>query len=182
MRAGLRRRLPDIGAWLVLALATLIVCWPLGLTNRILAGIDAFTYFTPYWAHRMEALRGGHIPLWNPYLFSGVPFLANIQAAVLYPLHWPLSWLEPERALVWSALLHAWLAAGFTYVLATRSLRVRPARRGAGRADVRAGRLHARAGGEHQPAERAGVAARDAAGCTTRRCAARTRGKRRAAG
>ena len=75
-------------------LATLVVCWPLGLTNRILAGVDAFTYFTPYWAHRMEAFRAGQVPLWNPYLFSGAPFLANIQAAVLYPLHWPLSWLR----------------------------------------------------------------------------------------
>ncbi len=123
MKAGLRRRLPDIAAWLGLGLATLVVCWPLGLTNRILAGVDAFTYFTPYWAHRMEAFRAGQVPLWNPYLFSGAPFLANIQAAVLYPLHWPLSWLRAEQALVWSALLHVWLAAGFTYTLATRSLR-----------------------------------------------------------
>lgn len=119
------RRCPwlrDLGAWGGLALATLVIFWPLGLTNRIVAGIDAFTYFTPYWAHRMEAFRAGVTPLWNPYLFTGVPFLANIQAAVLYPLHWPLSWLRPEQALVWSAILHAWLAAGFTYVLGRRSL------------------------------------------------------------
>ena len=107
-----------------LAFAVFAVSWPLGLTNRILAGIDAFTYFTPYWSHRIEAFRQGAIPLWNPYLFSGAPFLANIQAAVLYPLHWPLSWLPPEQALVWSALLHLWLAATFTYILARRSLRV----------------------------------------------------------
>ena len=62
------------------------------------------------------------MPLWNPYLFLGVPFLANPQAAVLYPLHWPLSWLRPEQALIWSALLHVWLAAGFTYTFARRSL------------------------------------------------------------
>jgi len=125
------RRFPwlrDLGAWGALALATLVVFWPLGLTNRIVAGIDAFTYFTPYWTHRMEALRAGMTPLWNPYLFTGAPFLANIQAAVLYPLHWPLSWLRPEQALVWSAILHAWLAAGFTYLLGRRSLGVsRPA-------------------------------------------------------
>ncbi len=116
-----RPRLADLAAWLALALATFVVCWPLGLTNRILAGVDAFTYFAPYWDFRMAALRAGQIPLWNPYLFLGVPFLANPQAAVLYPLHWPLSWLTPEQALVWSALLHVWLAAGFTYVLARRS-------------------------------------------------------------
>lgn len=116
-----QRGIADLGAWLMLALAALIILWPLGLTNRILAGVDAFTYFAPYWDYRMAALRGGQIPLWNPYLFLGVPFLANPQAAVLYPLHWPLSWLTPEQALVWSALLHAWLASGFTYMLARRS-------------------------------------------------------------
>ncbi len=98
--------------------------WPLGLTNRVLAGVDALTYFTPYWAYRMAELRAGHLPLWNPYLFTGVPFLANPQAAVLYPLHWPLSWLTPSQALVWSALLHVWLAAGFTYTFARRSLKL----------------------------------------------------------
>ena len=120
--------LRDLSALGALVLATLVVFWPLGLTNRIVAGIDAFTYFTPYWAHRMEAFRAGVVPLWNPYLFTGAPFLANVQAAVLYPLHWPLSWLRPEQALVWSAILHAWLAAGFTYALGRRALSVsRPA-------------------------------------------------------
>lgn len=116
------RRGRDLAAWLTLALATLAILWPLGLTNRVLAGVDALTYFTPYWAYRMAELRAGHVPLWNPYLFLGAPFLANPQAAVLYPLHWPLSWLKPEQALAWSALLHAWLAAGFTYSLGRRSL------------------------------------------------------------
>jgi hypothetical protein len=114
----------DLLAWLTLALAALAILWPLGLTNRVLAGVDALTYFTPYWAYRMAELRAGQMPLWNPYLFLGVPFLANPQAAVLYPLHWPLSWLRPEQALIWSALLHVWLAAGFTYTFARRSLRL----------------------------------------------------------
>ncbi len=124
MSANRRQWWKDVAALAALAVAALAVCWPLGLTNRILAGIDAFTYFTPYWSYRMEAFRAGFVPLWNPYLFSGAPFLANIQTAVLYPLHWPLSWLTAERALLWSALLHVWLAAAFTYILARRSFRV----------------------------------------------------------
>jgi hypothetical protein len=106
------------------ALAGLAICWPLGLTNRILAGVDAFTYFTPYWAYRAAALQAGDLPLWNPYLFTGVPFLANPQAAVLYPPHWPLNWLPPAQALVWSALTHVWLAALLMYAFARRSLKL----------------------------------------------------------
>ncbi|MGQ9840011.1 MAG: hypothetical protein ACUVR4_05700 [Anaerolineae bacterium] len=125
-RAATARPRADLFAYPALALATLAVLWPLGLTNRIPAGVDAFTYFAPYWDYRMAAFRAGQVPLWNPYLFLGVPFLANPQAAVLYPLHWPLSWLTPEQALVWSALLHAWLAAGFTYTLGRRSFELSP--------------------------------------------------------
>ena len=33
-----------------------------------------------------EALHHGEIPLWNPYLFSGMPFLAGGQHSGLYPL------------------------------------------------------------------------------------------------
>ena len=87
----------DLLAWLTLALATLAILWPLGLTHRVLAGVDALTYFTPYWAYRMAELRAGQMPLWNPYLFLGVPFLANpaggrALSAALAPL------LAPARA------------------------------------------------------------------------------------
>jgi len=114
----------DLLAWAGLAVAVLVMLWPLGLTNRVLAGVDAFTYFGPYWTYRNAVMSSGHLPLWNPYLFLGVPFLANPQAAVLYPLHWPLIWLPAERALIWSALLHVWLAAGFTFTFARRSFQV----------------------------------------------------------
>ena len=49
----------------------LVACWPLGLTNRILAGVDAFTYFTPYWSYRMDAFRGGHSPALEPVPLLG---------------------------------------------------------------------------------------------------------------
>jgi hypothetical protein len=120
-RSRMRGAALDMLAWAGLGAAVLALLWPLGLTNRILAGVDAFTYFEPYWTYRNAVLSTGHLPLWNPYLFFGVPFLGNPQAAVLYPLHWPLVWAPAERALIWSALLHIWLAAGFTYTFARRS-------------------------------------------------------------
>ncbi len=107
--------------WLIALALLALSAWAFrhtALTNKVLARGDAFTYFTPYWAYRAEALRAGRLPLWNPYLFLGVPFLANPQAAVLYPLHWPLIWLRPERALIWSLVLHTWLAGCFAYALA----------------------------------------------------------------
>ncbi|MDW8317259.1 MAG: YfhO family protein [Anaerolineae bacterium] len=104
----------------LLAAAVALVYWRLLFTNLVLATGDAFTYFLPYRDYANAALRAGRLPLWNPYLFMGVPFLANPQAAVLYPLHWPLVGLDAARSLMASAVLHLWLAALGAAVYARR--------------------------------------------------------------
>jgi hypothetical protein len=108
-----QRRSEALG-WLLLALAlaggVLLVYAPLLLTNRVLATGDAFAYFTPYRDYANSALRAGRLPLWNPYLFLGVPFLANPQTAIFYPPHWPLVGLPAAQSLLASLALHLWLA------------------------------------------------------------------------
>ncbi len=117
--------LADGAAVLVLGLLVLLAFWPIGPAGRVIAGGDLFTYFYPYWTEAARALRAGRLPLWNPYLFMGVPLLANSQAGVLYPLNWPL-WLllPPHAALHWSALLHLWLAGSGAYLYARVALRL----------------------------------------------------------
>jgi len=120
-----RRSLIADGVCLVaLAAATLVLFWSLVGTNLVLAGVDAFTYFVPYRDFANAALRQGRLPLWNPYLFMGVPFLANMQAGVLYPLNWAFVGLPAAKALSWTAVLHTWLAAVFTYGFARNSIRL----------------------------------------------------------
>lgn len=45
-----------------------------------------------------KLLTQGILPLWNPYLFGGMPLLADLSAGVLYPVHWLLVWLPPGIA------------------------------------------------------------------------------------
>ncbi|RME34338.1 MAG: hypothetical protein D6793_08620, partial [Thermoflexia bacterium] len=112
-------------ALLALGLLLLLAFWHIGPAGRVIAGGDLFTYFYPYWAEAARALRSGRLPLWNPYLFAGAPFLANSQAGLLYPLNWPFWLLLPApRALHWSALVHLWLAGSGAYLYARRSLRL----------------------------------------------------------
>ena len=80
-----------------LALFVGLLYYRLLFTNRVLASGDILHYFYPYRDYAASALREGRIPLWNPYIFLGAPFLANPQAAALYPLHWPLSWLPVTK-------------------------------------------------------------------------------------
>ncbi|MDE2815372.1 MAG: hypothetical protein OXK81_01575, partial [Chloroflexota bacterium] len=81
----IRRHGPWLGAALVLTAVVTAFFWKALLTDRVLAGYDLSTYFYPYRQYAAMALRQANLPLWNPYLFQGVPFLANQQTAVLYP-------------------------------------------------------------------------------------------------
>lgn len=121
-----RARWLDALALAALAGFVLALFGRLVFSNRVLATGDVWTYFTPYRDFAAAALRSGHLPLWNPYLFLGAPFLANSQAAVFYPLHWPLAWLSSARAIVWSMVLHAWLGGAFTYGWLRKGLGLRP--------------------------------------------------------
>ncbi len=111
----------------LLAIFVLVLFGRLLFTNRVLASGDILHYFYPYRDYAAAALRDGRVPLWNPYIFTGAPFLANPQAAVLYPLHWPLSWLPVTKQIYWSGALHAWLLGLGGYALMRRWGRAWPA-------------------------------------------------------
>ncbi len=121
-----RRIAADVAALAALAALTLIFFWQIALTNRILAGLDVYTYFYPYRDFASEALRAGRLPLWNPSLFMGAPLLANSQVAVLYPLHWPLLWLSTPKQVAWSIVAHVWLAGAGTYLFSRAAVKLRP--------------------------------------------------------
>jgi hypothetical protein len=67
---------------------------------------DLPTQFIPWRAFATASLRGGHLPLWNPYTYAGEPFLGGFQSAVLYPLNAVFLCLPLARAINLSILLH----------------------------------------------------------------------------
>ncbi len=108
-------------AWLWDALAVagltafvLVLFGRLIFTNRVLASGDVWTYFVPYRHYATTAVLHGRLPLWNPYLFLGAPFLANSQAAVFYPFHVLLD--DIGRAINGTIVLHAWLGGLLTFL------------------------------------------------------------------
>lgn len=46
---------------------------------------DSIAQLYPFRAYTAESLKSGIIPLWNPYIFAGNPYLANGQSAVFDP-------------------------------------------------------------------------------------------------
>ncbi len=81
----------------------------------------------PYKAFLGRQLAAGHLPLWMPDIFSGVPFLAQVEAGALYLPHWPLfALLDPYRALGLALLLDLVVAATGSFAL-TRRMGAHPA-------------------------------------------------------
>src|SRR5262249_55580212 len=46
-----------------------------------------------------QALRDGHLPLWNPYIFAGMPLLAAVHPGALYPPNWLFALFPPPTAM-----------------------------------------------------------------------------------
>lgn len=91
----------------------------------VIADWDVFFYFLPYRGYLAEAWRQGRwLPLWNPHIYLGAPFLANIQAAALYPPNLLLLALPTTSAIAWLVALHAGLAGAGMYLYALHGLRL----------------------------------------------------------
>ena len=121
----MRRRVHDAPA-VAAVLALVGAAFGQLLGHRLLAGYDVTTYSLPNRAEVTWALRHLHLPQWDPLRFAGSPLLANPQAAVLYPLHWPLLVLAPDRAQDVALVLHVAIAAVGAYAFARLALRTSP--------------------------------------------------------
>jgi hypothetical protein len=114
---------PNSLAGLTLFFASLLLFYDLLGGRYLLTERDLGPYFIPPRFFWVESLKHGDLPLWNPYQFSGHPFLANPQHAVLYPLN-SLFFLFPfDIAFNIIIILHFFLGGLFTYLF-LRDLKV----------------------------------------------------------
>ncbi len=117
----------------LLALVTVGFFWQVLLTSTAwmpAGGGDLVPFLYPNYHFAAEQLQRGIIPLWNPHLYSGTPFAADIQSGLFYPINLLLFWLVPELTYEWLeyvAIFHFWLA-GTTMYLCLRLLRPTPPR------------------------------------------------------
>jgi hypothetical protein len=116
------------GLWVCLGYCALAAAFyaPLLSGLRTFPPGDFTDYFLPFNLFQRGELLAGRLPVWNPYAFAGHPFLADVQAAVFYPisnllLALTLPWSDPTARLYWlqvEAMIHVVLAGCFTYLLA----------------------------------------------------------------
>lgn len=98
---AVRQKLIPLG----LILATLILFYFPLFSGQVLFFGDNYNLFAPVKSFFVSELKTGRFPLWNEYIFSGSPFLADINFGLLSPLNLPFFFFHPLRALTFSALL-----------------------------------------------------------------------------
>ena len=96
---------------------TVIYFAPVVFSTQTFASRDLYAFFYPRRLFAAEAIRSGILPLWNPYLASGVPFLANLQSSLFYPLSSIYYVLPFHLGFKCFIILHYYLAGLFMYLL-----------------------------------------------------------------
>ncbi len=147
MRSFVTRR-PNVAAAVLFAVLAIVFVGQGLLPGRTLSNSDTFWFYPPFKANHPAALAHSanpeiddapalmqpfvrytkaslpHIPLWDPHIMTGRPFLANAQSAVFSPFSVPAYVLPFFTALGWIAVLKLW-CAGFGTFLLGRALGMR---------------------------------------------------------
>jgi hypothetical protein len=89
---------------------------PDGLTtpHNVLLYDQAYQFY-PWRLYSTQALRQGFLPLWNPHVYCGAPFMAEDQPAVLYPLNILSYVFAPANAVLFTAVARLFIAGLATY-------------------------------------------------------------------
>jgi len=113
----------DLAVLALLALVVAAFFWPLIFAGQWIprGGGDLVSFLWPVYRFAARSLRAGVVPLWNPHLYSGAPFVADNQSSVFYPVNLLTFALfgEPSYAVMEGlAVFHIWLAGASMFALA----------------------------------------------------------------
>jgi hypothetical protein len=111
----------DVLAVGVLVLGVLAFYWPLFFTESWIpkGGGDLSSFIYPIYVFAARWLKRGVIPLWNPHLYLGMPFAADNQSGLFYPINLLFFLIAPEltyETVELMAVTHVFLAGLFTYL------------------------------------------------------------------
>jgi len=112
--------LSRIAVALTLLFLPLIYFFPAVLGKVTLAPGDGWTQIIGIRILMGEMIARGELPLWNPYIFAGMPLLGSIQPGALYPPTWLFAFLSPQTAMNVLVITTYHLALFGTYLYSRR--------------------------------------------------------------
>lgn len=108
-------------AALAVCLAPLIYFLPATRGQIILCPDDGVAFYLPMRVAAARIALGGEFPLWNPYMFGGMPLFAAIQGGVLFPSNWVFLIFSPQLAMNFTMIVAYTVAGLGAYCYARRT-------------------------------------------------------------
>lgn len=103
---------------IILAGVTLFFFRDIIFGGHLLWGSDFITTYLPYKQFLYEEIKNhGFIPLWNPYLFGGMPFWGFFESTIFYPVDLLFWIIPPEKAYGYTMAIHIFMGGLFMYML-----------------------------------------------------------------
>lgn len=115
--APVRAQLPAWSPVAIFASVTILLFPEFFFGGGLLLGAD--TYALSYFARHFYTTfvhQAGHFPLWEPYLFGGMPFVDGMHGDIFYPPSLALFFLGTRTFWGWKMVLHVFVAGIFTYL------------------------------------------------------------------
>ena len=111
----------DVAALGFLALAALGFFWRIlwGGSWMPADGGDLASFLYPTYRFIAQSFRQGVLPLWNPHLYGGAPFIGDIQAGLFYPINVLAFFLARPltyRTMQGLSIFHFWWAGTGMYI------------------------------------------------------------------
>jgi hypothetical protein len=106
-------------AALIYVLCALTLAYP-ALAGQFLINPNSDQYLAGYAFREFAAqsLKSGEgFPLWNPYLFGGLPYVAAMHGDIFYPTFLLRMILPTDVAMTWGFIIHVVLAGYFCFLL-----------------------------------------------------------------
>src|SRR5215213_11102841 len=111
----------DRAAALAVSLAPVIYFLPALLSGSVLCPDDGTIFNTPLRVAAADIMLGGSLPLWNPYIFGGMPLHASAQGGLLFPPNWFYLAFTPQAATNLMVVTSYVVAALGAYLYARRA-------------------------------------------------------------
>lgn len=113
----IKRHKVGIICTLLLLCITALYFFPVVFSSKTFASRDMYAFYYPRQFFAAECIKSGILPLWNPHLASGVPFVANLQSSIFYPLSLIYYVLPFQLGFKYFILLHYFLAGLWMFLL-----------------------------------------------------------------
>ncbi len=117
----------DLAAWsrrfapwlpfVIFAAVTCLIFWRVFVYPPDILHEDLATQYHPWFSFANAEIQAGRFPLWNPYVAMGIPFHASLQPALLYPLRWPMFFMDFVPGMVILLMLHYFFTAVAGYYM-----------------------------------------------------------------